>query len=359
MFNTWYLFSQAPIGLDKALQQIVDSIYNSVSIGSTIFISDIQSSSYPLTEYSTNKLIGLIVNDRRKENLIVVERSTQNLDLMNKEINYQLSGEVSDETALSLGRKVGAEVIVIGSIKQYTENFILHIRIIHIETGRILGIINETIKNDKELKSFMSENRRSSQTRDNRQNIQWYNDEWMNNWLYLSIRFGFTPIIYKLNSNIDMNAETYFSITPVFQIGFHLTKHLFLQTELIYLNDKVKVNEPENILIKSASLTIPVIAKFGFSYNVFHYAFLGGLAFPIGLGNLKVNKNGTEQEYEYTIPFGLIIGINLGFKLGPGIVFTDIRLLQDLGYINANAADQYSRTKICITFGYDFALLGK
>jgi len=358
--NIGHLFSQALISLDKAYQKTVDSIYTSINTGARIFISDIQSNSRSLTEYTTNKLVSMVLNDKRKGNIVVVERDAQNLALMNKEINYQLSGEVSDETALSIGKKLGTEVIVIGNIKQLAENFILHIRIVHIETSRILGVINETIKSDKELKQFLSKNRNPNQIKVNKQRIQWQDDEWMNNWLYLGVRFGFTSSIYKLNTNTNnMDTENYFSICPVFQIGIHLTEHLFLQTELIYSNDEVKVNKPEIISISSSSLTIPVIAKIGYSSSYFHYAFLGGLAFPIKLGNLEVNKNGVKQDYDYSMPLSLLAGINLGLKLGPGIVFTDIRLLQDLGYINSNAADQYSRTRPGVTLGYDFALWGK
>ena len=365
IFNVGHLFSQTPISLDRAFQQTLDSIYTSVNTGSRIFISDIQSNSQSLTEYTINKLLSKIVNNRRKGNLFVVERNAQNIALMNNEMNYQLSGEVSDETALSLGRKLGAEIIVTGNIKPHADNFLLHIRVIHIETGEILVVTNEVIKSNRELRQFVSVNRNTNQTRNNTQvknntrTVSWHDTEWMNNWLYLGGRLGFTPNIYNLNSNIDMNAEAFASFDLAFQIGLHLTKHFFLQTELIYSSDEVVVIKPEKISLQSSSLTIPVIAKFGFSHNLFHYAFLGGLAFPIGLGNLEVEKNGVKQEYEYSIPIGLLLGVNLGVKLGPGIVFTDLRLLQDLGYINANGADQYSRTKICITLGYDFALWGK
>jgi len=360
LLNTEYLFSQNPIGLDKALQQTVNLIYTSINTGARIFISDVQANSLSLTEYTTNKLVVMVLNDKRKDNLVVVERNTQNLALMNKEINYQLSGEVSDETALSLGRKLGAEVIITGDIKQFSENFILHIRIVHIESGRILGVINETIKSDKELKPYLLKNTISNKTKPIKQNIQWHNDEWINNWLYLGVRYGYMPNIYKLNSNIDMNAETNFSICPVFQIGIHLTNHLFLQTELMYSTDEVKVNKPEKISIKSSSLTIPVVAKLGYSINdFFYYAFLLGVAFPIEMGNISVNKNDIEQEYNYSTPYNLLAGFNLGIKIGPGVVFTDIRLLQDLGYIKVNAVDQYSRTRFGITLGYDLALWGK
>jgi len=359
LLNIEHLFSQALISLDNAYQKTVNSIYTTINIGARIFISDIQSNSRSLTEYTTNKLVSMVLNDKRKGNIVVVERDAQNLALMNKEINYQLSGEVSDETALSIGKKLGAEVIVIGNIKQLAENFILHIRIVHIETGRILGVINEKIRSDKELKPFLTRNKNPNQAKVNKKNIQWQDDEWMNNWLYFGFRFGYIPSIYKLNSNIKMDAENYYSICPVFQVGIHLIKHFFLQTELIYSNDEVEVNKPEKITINSSSLTIPVVAKIGFSNNNIYYAFLGGLAFPIKLGNLEVNKDGMKKDYDYSMPISLLAGINLGLKLGPGMVFTDIRLLQDLGYINSNTADQYSRTRIGVTLGYDIALWRK
>ncbi|MDR0722035.1 MAG: tetratricopeptide repeat protein [Treponema sp.] len=54
---------------------------------------------------------GVFVNNKR---LVVIERS--NLEILRDEQNFQMSGEVSDESAASLGKFIGAPALITGSL---------------------------------------------------------------------------------------------------------------------------------------------------------------------------------------------------------------------------------------------------
>lgn len=352
------LFCQTPVNIDRAIQNSVNQIYSSLPNNTTIFVYDIQSDFPDLSKYITDKIIGSITNDRRKSNigLNIVERSIQNLNIMNEEINFQLSGEVSDETAISLGKRLGAEIIIIGNSGYIGNNLILHIRIIHIETSRILLGINENIKNDKKVRSMtMEENRVTVR---NRTSIPLYNNDYLQNRLFLGVNLGFSPNIYTLNSNANKTAENYVSFDTGFQFGVRIANRFILQTELNYSSDEVIAEGNNSIILKSHSLTIPIIAKFHNTKGSFYYSFFGGFYYPISLGSMEVSINENSEKYSFNYPFGVLLGFNLGWNIGPGVLFSDIRFLQDFAYVNVNEADQYLRTGFKFSIGYNFPLWG-
>ena len=67
-------------------------------------------------EFSADKLTEFLVNEH---SFTVVER--QNLDVLQKELNFQYSGEVNDKTAVSIGRRLGARCIALGTFKKMGE----------------------------------------------------------------------------------------------------------------------------------------------------------------------------------------------------------------------------------------------
>ena len=59
----------------------------------------------------------------RMKKLTVVNRA--NLDIIKRKMNFQLSGEVSDETIQSISAKVGAKIIIHSSLRRVGLNYIL------------------------------------------------------------------------------------------------------------------------------------------------------------------------------------------------------------------------------------------
>jgi curli biogenesis system outer membrane secretion channel CsgG len=83
-------------------------------------------------EFAAEELTLLLVNARKYS---VVDR--QNLELIRAEQNFQLSGEVDDDTAVSIGRLIGAAMVIIGSISPYQEAKYLRLKVLDVETGEI------------------------------------------------------------------------------------------------------------------------------------------------------------------------------------------------------------------------------
>jgi len=66
-------------------------------------------------------------------------------------MKFQLSGEVSDATAQSVGKKLGAQTIISGAITAIGDSYRLRVRAISVETAEILGMQNVDVAQDKRI----------------------------------------------------------------------------------------------------------------------------------------------------------------------------------------------------------------
>ena len=129
-----------PDELDMILREVSDYLNESIPAGRKIAIINVQSGSTALTEYVIDELISNAVNDRI---FSVVDR--QQLDTVRAELNFNMSGEVSDQSAQSVGQMLGAQTIITGRITQIGERFRLNIRALEVETVQVQGSNNWNI----------------------------------------------------------------------------------------------------------------------------------------------------------------------------------------------------------------------
>ena len=128
-----------PSLVEQAIQRSFDTINSEIPNGSTIAILN----SLPddsTTIFIFEELTSLFVSSR---NYIVVDRQT--LETIRQEQQFQMSGEVSDESALSIGNFLGADVIITGSISGSGDQRRLRLRALDVKTTRILAMPSERI----------------------------------------------------------------------------------------------------------------------------------------------------------------------------------------------------------------------
>jgi hypothetical protein len=111
----------------------------------------IKSNYPPLSEYIIDVLTGNVVNDRI---FTVVDRA--NLEQIQQEMEFQLSGEVSDESAQSIGQKLGDQTIVTGSITPFGNLWRLTIRALGVEGATVQGLFNLNISNGTSIAALAS-----------------------------------------------------------------------------------------------------------------------------------------------------------------------------------------------------------
>jgi TolB-like protein len=118
--------------LDQAIQAAAENIENNVQEGQKIAVLNFSSPTEQFSAYVLEELSTRIVNGKK---LVVVER--RELDLIRQEENFQMSGEVSDESALSIGKKLGAQLIVSGSLSSMGHLYRFRIRALNVESAAV------------------------------------------------------------------------------------------------------------------------------------------------------------------------------------------------------------------------------
>jgi TolB-like protein len=103
-----------------------------------------------LSDYVIEELATYIVND---SSLVMVDR--RNLELLQEEMNFQMSGEVSDDTAQAIGQKLGAQTIISGSFTSLGELYRMRVRAINVETAEVQGQQTTTIRLDPILAALL------------------------------------------------------------------------------------------------------------------------------------------------------------------------------------------------------------
>jgi len=66
------------------------------------------------------------------------------LDIIRAEQNFQMSGEVSEESAISIGQMLGANIVITGSITGTGTNQRLSIKALDVKTAQIVTMVRET-----------------------------------------------------------------------------------------------------------------------------------------------------------------------------------------------------------------------
>lgn len=92
-------------------------------------------------EFAREELLFILLNAKR---FSFVER--QNLEHILTEQQLQLSGEVDDDSAVSIGHLTGAGIVITGSISLYDATRYLRLKALDVETGKILAVTSERFK---------------------------------------------------------------------------------------------------------------------------------------------------------------------------------------------------------------------
>lgn len=125
--------------LNKAVAQVAQSFSGTLREGQKIAVLNILAQSAVERDFVLEELSFQLVETRR---FSVVDR--RSLDTIRKEQKFQLSGEVSDDSAVSIGQLLGAEVVITGSISGTDSLRRLRVKALDVRTGEIVAM--ESIK---------------------------------------------------------------------------------------------------------------------------------------------------------------------------------------------------------------------
>jgi hypothetical protein len=137
--------------LDRAIRETSDYLNKNVPEGSRIAILNVQSASPALSDYIIDELIANAVNDKV---FAVIDR--QQLNLIRGELDFQYSGDVDDNSAQSIGKLIGAEIIVSGAVGKYGDMYRMRIRALAVQTAQVQGQFNRNIPEGRTIAALMS-----------------------------------------------------------------------------------------------------------------------------------------------------------------------------------------------------------
>jgi hypothetical protein len=137
------------VSLDRAISESIAYLTERLDPGIRVAVLNFEAP-LAVSNYVIEESIAFLAQDGK---LVAVDRSE--MELLRSEMDFQLSGEVSDASAQSIGRKLGAQTIISGSFVPIGNMWRMRIKALEVETSRIQGISTYTVKNDSLLGSLL------------------------------------------------------------------------------------------------------------------------------------------------------------------------------------------------------------
>ncbi|MDR0441987.1 MAG: CsgG/HfaB family protein [Treponema sp.] len=116
--------------LDQALKEAADRIDERIPAGAKIAPLNFNSPHDKFSGYALDELSANLVESRK---LIVVDR--KEIDLIRSEFDFQFSGEVGDDSMQALGRMLGAQLIISGSLTDMGGFYRIAIRVLNVQNA--------------------------------------------------------------------------------------------------------------------------------------------------------------------------------------------------------------------------------
>ena len=126
-------------GIADALTRAAKDAIKNIPSNSTIAIVYITAQDQTAANYIADELEYIWVS----EGYTICARSQ--LDMIRQEQNLQLSGEVDDDSAISIGKFTGANVIVTGKIEGDNTLRRLRLRLLDTQTAQVIGAASEQL----------------------------------------------------------------------------------------------------------------------------------------------------------------------------------------------------------------------
>ena len=138
------------LSLTEAVEQSARQIAEELPAGTRVAIVAFETGSGNLSDFIMDELTGVLFNNK----IEIAER--RSLEYVEKELDFQMSGRVNDDTAKSIAKFVGAEVIIVGQLRDLGGKYRFTVSAIHVEKGTPVSAPRFDVRNDREMKSMVA-----------------------------------------------------------------------------------------------------------------------------------------------------------------------------------------------------------
>ncbi|MDR3020717.1 MAG: hypothetical protein LBU66_07425 [Treponema sp.] len=146
------------LNFDSAITEAARQIENALNEKTVVAILNIRTGSEAVADLIIEELVGALVNGRK---LVVTER--KNLDTVRKEMNLQLSGEVSDESLQAIGQVLGAEYIISGTFTDLGSSYRLRVQAVNVSSARIEAQYSAAVAADLQIAYLIEQEKAATQ----------------------------------------------------------------------------------------------------------------------------------------------------------------------------------------------------
>jgi len=143
------------IGLDSAIRASAENLSGNIRSGSSVAVLAMESSSDRMSDYLINETIVAMIGMQDGRGFTMVTRTQ--LDHLLGELDFNMSGYVSDETAQRIGHFIGAQYVVIGTFEPLADFFRFRAQLIEVETAVIHAIHTADVQRDPLVAALLAE----------------------------------------------------------------------------------------------------------------------------------------------------------------------------------------------------------
>jgi len=124
--------------IENAVYRAADVIIASIPSGATLAVLSIATNDPDLADFVIEELAYLMVETRKFK---VVDRKS--LDAVRTEARFQYSGDVDDNSAVSIGKLLGASIVITGSVSGSGATRRLRAKALNVQTAEIMAMASE------------------------------------------------------------------------------------------------------------------------------------------------------------------------------------------------------------------------
>jgi tetratricopeptide (TPR) repeat protein len=138
------------LSLDEGIAQIARGLEDGLPAGTRVAVVNLESPSAYFSDYVLQELQGVLVSNQR---LVVVERAK--LELLRNEAQFQMSGEVDGETAVNMGKWLGAQFVVAGNLADLNGRYRFRFNATDVETAAQKVSPAATVRRDNDIAALL------------------------------------------------------------------------------------------------------------------------------------------------------------------------------------------------------------
>lgn len=130
--------SRSNTGINAAISRVSQDLINELPEKTSVAVINVSSTNSNLSAHVADELEFQLVSSRK---FTIVDRTA--LDTIRREQNFQMSGEVSDSSAVSIGQMLGANIVITGSITEIDKKQRLSLKALNVRTAEIVTMVRE------------------------------------------------------------------------------------------------------------------------------------------------------------------------------------------------------------------------